>query len=573
YRNGRGEDEEFFNSLWDGDMIYRVLANSEKIFIPESAVSQLGGTQPSVLIKEMGNMEDANGRWARYLWVLAPLERRPLSLEPVPNITELLYGIYRGLYFDLSKTTYTLSPEAEKLYLSWHNLLDDKQFSCPQAGLRAVYGKAQGQAARIALVLHCLNAVAAGKLPTTQIGGRTMKAAIRLMQFFLGQLSIIRAQGEASIQRETGLAAIYREFEKLCVRFEGKADVLTARMVQSARIPQLEGVKAPKIVELFKDMVAMGRAQLVKVKRSWGLVIRSVLGGGDSHPPNTPNTPDPSDGSSSGEVVEFAEELLKNWQEPEPYQNNGSTHSAEVLELLEEDKPGATTQVELPEKDSSTATDQQSSISANTPLNLENTGLEEDSEIPTIDRHFQQNASNDLPQSSPIQRPPKTTLCDLQATVAVCTVVESPFQKGGKVRVISGEPDRVGKTGTIADIDSDYECPYNVVEENYNFSSWFAAEQLQPIETALSSNGMATSSTPQQALSPQYRYSGERPATGTVDIQGQKRSQLCIIEPGTSVVILDETHSHPETMCYVRPANANNWESGIAVKREDLQAQ
>jgi hypothetical protein len=131
----------------------------------------------------------------------------------------------------------------------------------------------------------------------------------------------------------------------------------------------------------------------------------------------------------------------------------------------------------------------------------------------------------------------------------------------------------VGKTGTIADIDSDYECPYNVVEENYNFSAWFAAEQLQPIKTALSGNGMATSSTAQQASSPQYRYCGERPATGTVDIKGQKRSRLYTIESGTSVVILDEIHSHPETMCYVRPANANNWESGIAVKREDLLAQ
>ena len=569
YRNGRGEDEEFFNSLWDGDMIYRVLANSEKIFIPESAVSQLGGTQPNVLIKEMGNMEDANGRWARYLWVLAPLERRPLSLEPVPNITEMLYSIYRGLYFDLSKTTYTLSLEAEKLYLNWHNLLDDKQFSCPQAGLRAVYGKAQGQAARIALVLHCLNAVAAGELPAAEISPRTMKAAIRLMQFFLGQLSIIRSQGEASIKRETGLAAIYREFEKLCVRFEGKADVLTARMVQSARIPQLDGVTAPKIVELFKDMVAMGRAQLVKVKRSWGLVIRSVLGGGDSHPPNTPN---PTDGSSPGEIVEFAEELLENWQDLQPHQNNGSMHSAEVLELLEENNSGATAQLELSQEDSSGARDQQSNISANNPLDLENTGLEVDSEIPAISQHSQQNASNDLLQNTSTERRPTTTLCNLQATVALCTVVSNAYQK---VRVISGDPNQVDKTGTIADIDSNYERPYNVTEENYSFSAWFTAEQLQSAETALSrnSNGTPHRSIPQQVSSPSYRYCGQRPATGTVDIKGQKRSQLYSIEPGTSVVILSETHSNPETMCYVHPANTNNWESGITVKREDLLAQ
>jgi hypothetical protein len=407
-----------------------------------------------------------------------------------------------------------------------------------------------------------------------------MKAAIRLMQFFLGQLSIIRAQGEASIKRETGLAAIYREIERLCVRLEGKADVLTARMVQSARIPQLEGVTAAKIVELFKDIVAMGRAQLGKVKRSWGLVIRSVLGGGDNHPPNTPNTPNPTDGSSPEEIVEFAEELLENWQEPEPYQNNCSTHSAEVLELLEKNHSEATDQLELSQEDNSGATNQQSSISANTPLDHVNTGLEENSEIAAIDQHFQQNTSNDLLENASTKRRPTTTLCNLQATVAVCTVVSSAYQKGGKVRVISGEPEQLGKTGIIADIDPDYERPYNVVEENYSFSAWFAAEQLQPIETILSGNGMAASSTPQQASTPQYRYCGERPATGTVDIKGQKRSacssaslsQLYTIEPGTSVVTLDEIHSEPETMCYVHPANANHWASGIAVKREDLLA-
>jgi hypothetical protein len=334
-----------------------------------------------------------------------------------------------------------------------------------------------------------------------------MKAAIRLMQFFLGQLSIIRAQGEASIKQETGLAPIYREFEKLCVRFEGKADVLTARMVQSARIPQLEGVKAPKIVELFKDMVAMGRAQLVKVKRSWGLVIQSVLGRGDSYPLNTP---DPSDGSSPAEVVEFAEELLENWQESEPHQNNSSTHSAEVLEMLEKDNSGATTQVELLEEDSSGAKNQQSSISANTPLDLENSGLEGDSEISAIEQHLQQNASNDLLQNTSTERRPTTTLCNLQATVALCTVVESAFHKGGKVRVISGDPNQVGKTGTIADIDSNYERPYNVVEENYSFSAWFTAEQLQPIETLLSVNDNGTT-----ASSPHSRH--HLPNIGTVE--------------------------------------------------------
>jgi hypothetical protein len=313
-----------------------------------------------------------------------------------------------------------------------------------------------------------------------------------------------------------------------------------------------------------------------------------VLGGGDSHPPNTPN---PTDGSSPEEVVEFAEELLENWQEPEPHQSNGSTHFAEVLELLEEDKPEATDQLQLLEEDSSGATSQQSSISANNPLDHVNTRLEGDSEIAAIDQHFQQNTGNDLLENTSTERYPTTTLCNLQATLAVCTVVSSAYQKGGKVRVISGEPDQVGKTGTIADIDPDYERPYNVVEENYSFSAWFAAEQLQPIETALFSNGMATSSTPQQASTPQYRYCGERPATGTVDIKGQKRSacssadapnvatasltlsRLYTIEAGTNVVILDETHSHPETMCYVRPTNANHWESGIAVKREDLLAQ
>ncbi|MEL7313464.1 MAG: hypothetical protein AAFN08_00750 [Cyanobacteria bacterium J06559_3] len=46
------------------------------------------------------------------------------------------------------------------------------------------------------LILHCLNAAVDGYLPTETVSVQTMRAAIKLAQWFLGQVKLLYAAGE-----------------------------------------------------------------------------------------------------------------------------------------------------------------------------------------------------------------------------------------------------------------------------------------------------------------------------------------------------------------------------------------
>lgn len=347
YRGGRGDDEEFFNNLWDGDEITRVLASQETVRISKTCIPQFGGIQPQVLLQLM-DMNDPNGRWARYLWILCPLEKRKTSfLDPVVDVSPMLYSMYSRM-MRANKTEHVLSREALVLFDQQNQLYEDLQFSNPQAGMRALYGKIPGMIARIALNLHRMNAAAALVDPEVEIPIEAVQVAIEVVQFCLGQLTIIRAMGEASVEHEYGLTAVYRQIQNLATRIAGKEEVLTARRVLSARLPVFQGKKAPDIVRIFKDMAAMGKAELTRVKRSLGLLVSSVIGGGDSNEGgggngggnggggNDPNSPPINLVNPVDEIAEIAEDLLLCDLELEPSNLNTSSCSAELLNLLKD---------------------------------------------------------------------------------------------------------------------------------------------------------------------------------------------------------------------------------------------
>lgn len=124
--------------------------------------------------------------------------------------------------------------------------------------------------------------------------GTRPEAWIRTQNWY--QLTLIRAQGQASITSDSGRPAVYQQIKKLCQRLESKAEILTARMVLSARLPVFEGVKAADIVTVFKDMALMGKGILAKAKRSLGLVIDSVIDDGSGGSDGT--SPDPGGGTN-----------------------------------------------------------------------------------------------------------------------------------------------------------------------------------------------------------------------------------------------------------------------------------
>ncbi|MGH2412950.1 MAG: DUF3987 domain-containing protein, partial [Microcystaceae cyanobacterium] len=65
YRQGKGDDRQFLNNLYDNKCISRAL-KSERIVVEETAVAIFGGYQPAIILGEMGDLSDPDGQWARF---------------------------------------------------------------------------------------------------------------------------------------------------------------------------------------------------------------------------------------------------------------------------------------------------------------------------------------------------------------------------------------------------------------------------------------------------------------------------------------------------------------------------
>ena len=197
YRGGRGSDAEKLLSGRDGSGIKVNRAGGKRLFCKRSGYSITGGIQPDVLRNLMGSFDDPNGFWARFIWCVLPIapSRYPEGATKF-NIDQLLIDIYKKLESELPQT-HKLSPEAREIYKDWYNQLDDLKLKEVRQGLRAVYSKMKGNTGEFALILHRINAAVDGCQPDEYISKDAMAKAIKLAKFYISQIKLIHADGEA----------------------------------------------------------------------------------------------------------------------------------------------------------------------------------------------------------------------------------------------------------------------------------------------------------------------------------------------------------------------------------------
>ncbi len=198
YRNGRGTDKEALLSGRDGSAQKVNRSGGKRLFVEQSAYSITGSTQPDTLRSLMGDFSDPSGQWARFLWCVMPTRSSPFPNDAISyDVSEMLYGIYKQLQAFIPKT-YRLSEDALYLYKDWYNQLDHLRLVEPRQGIRAVYQKMKGDVGVLTLLLHCINAAAQGQHPADLVSAGTIKAAIQLSKFYLGQVKLIYSEGDAA---------------------------------------------------------------------------------------------------------------------------------------------------------------------------------------------------------------------------------------------------------------------------------------------------------------------------------------------------------------------------------------
>lgn len=254
YKGGKGSDKEGILSGWNGDGVKVNRASGSRLSLSHDASSIAGAIQPGKLRKIMGDLEDDQGEWARFLWYYAPL--KPFRL-PENNtrfeVGDLLEGVYQKLD-KLAPIQYRFTPDAQSAYHDWHWKLEQRKCAELRQGMRAAIAKMQGYTARLAGILHILWAIASGESPSPYIPKEQVLAARNLAEFYLGQVQLIHADSEAaSGELNPLLSKILEKARQL--------GQLPARIAKTS-IKALRSIKTDKILEYFRELEAMGYARV-----------------------------------------------------------------------------------------------------------------------------------------------------------------------------------------------------------------------------------------------------------------------------------------------------------------------
>jgi hypothetical protein len=171
-------------------------AGGKRLSVSQSCYSITGGIQPDTL-KEQIDFSDPTGHWARFLFCHLPLTKRTFPEDDLNiDLNEYLKGIYQRIQCQPSQTYY-LSSEAKEVYKQWFNHLGELAYQESRQGLRNVYSKMGRDTGVLALLLHALNAAIRQEEPDPEISLETIKSAIALAKYYIGQVKLLHAEGDA----------------------------------------------------------------------------------------------------------------------------------------------------------------------------------------------------------------------------------------------------------------------------------------------------------------------------------------------------------------------------------------
>jgi hypothetical protein len=195
----KGADRAHWLNLYNGEALKVDRKTSDQIFARYTSVSVIGGIQPSILQKIwQEDQEFGDGLWSRFAWVKVPLVPRSRTDGPIHNPRKLLETVYRRLQA-FPPQQHELDEEGRQLWEKWENEIDKLIFAEPCEQIRAILPKTKERAARIALIIHYLDAACAGATPSKVLPASTLLRAIQFTRWLFNQAKLLYAElGETS---------------------------------------------------------------------------------------------------------------------------------------------------------------------------------------------------------------------------------------------------------------------------------------------------------------------------------------------------------------------------------------
>ncbi len=213
FKKGQGDDREQELALFNGGHVSYDRSDT-RLFIRRTALSKTGSIQWDTLAQLMNNEGFVeSGYMARFLLCsIGEAPPRFLNLLSENNGVQKLQKALRSLYEQmgkLPKQDYLLDYDAKVLFQAWNHTLVDATRRESNFGFSLVYAKIETYTLRLALWLHLVNSLLRGKKPKLVVNGQTMKDAIEIASFYLGQQKLIWAHNDPHNKLEGMLLKIH----------------------------------------------------------------------------------------------------------------------------------------------------------------------------------------------------------------------------------------------------------------------------------------------------------------------------------------------------------------------------
>jgi Protein of unknown function (DUF3987)/Primase C terminal 2 (PriCT-2) len=249
YRSGRGSDTEDTLSYYDGSGGLTLRAAGVKNDVGCLNYGMLGAIQPRVLERFLGECEDDNGSWARFIFVSQPLAASTLPDDfDSWDISEMLTDYYRAIAA-FEPEQYRLSGEAFSKFQSLQNELEQRRVNEPNPALRAMIGKTGGRIGKLALCLHLVEAAVLGAVPAVEVSADTIIKAAVIAEFAIEQIRAIYSECNPEDRQNPVMAKI--------VELSRRKGAVSARDVAMA-LPKQRRAKTAEIRSMFVELVAEG---------------------------------------------------------------------------------------------------------------------------------------------------------------------------------------------------------------------------------------------------------------------------------------------------------------------------
>ena len=194
YTKSTGSTRSRLLSSYDGQewKTNRASTPTRNQYILHAYVGIFGGIQPAMLSKvfETGatGADEASGFLQRFMFIRAERDKPSLWTDTSlsPESLALLESVTKALWswdieYDENKRpiekVVTASPQAKAIFVRWFNGIAREEFLSQNA---ALLSKLKGQAQRLCLLLHCLDAALDGTNGMKAVTGDTMRRALLL---------------------------------------------------------------------------------------------------------------------------------------------------------------------------------------------------------------------------------------------------------------------------------------------------------------------------------------------------------------------------------------------------------